>query len=195
MAAPPKPGLSPPFAAVIKARRSLLRVRVHQDVIRLPRGTLDNVVFVRRQVIVVTGVFDNRDDPSKAVRRCGPGRAEGVRCRSLAGIIRDGAGRPVVGRYASYAVGRILCRGEVCADSCGVPAEASIADPRSSKLWPITLIWSELKRAAEEMGVSAAEFIRQTMSDRLRRSSQRPEIDPFSSITGLVESDESDLAS
>jgi hypothetical protein len=56
-------------------------------------------------------------------------------------------------------------------------------------------LMAELKRAAEEMGVSAAEFIRQTMSDRLSRSSQGPEIDPFGPITRLVESEESDLAS
>jgi hypothetical protein len=53
----------------------------------------------------------------------------------------------------------------------------------------------ELKRAAEEMGISAAELIRQTMSDRLRKSSQGPRIDPFDSITSLVESDEADLSS
>ena len=57
------------------------------------------------------------------------------------------------------------------------------------------ILMAELKRAAEEMGVSAAELIRQTMSDRLRSSSQGPEIDPFSSITGLVQSEEADLAS
>jgi hypothetical protein len=58
---------------------------------------------------------------------------------------------------------------------------------------PGTLMKEE-KRAAEEMGVSVAEFIRQTMSDRLRSSSHGPKIDPFDSITGLVESDEADLS-
>jgi hypothetical protein len=56
-------------------------------------------------------------------------------------------------------------------------------------------LMEELKRAAEEMGISAAELIRQTMSDQLRNSNQGPKIDPFDSITGLVESDEADLAS
>ena len=54
---------------------------------------------------------------------------------------------------------------------------------------------AELKHAAEKMGLSAAELIRQTMTDRLRTRNEGGKIDPFDSITGLVDSEESDLAS
>ena len=59
---------------------------------------------------------------------------------------------------------------------------------------PETLLL-ELKRVAEEEGVSAAEFIRETVEERLRRRVGREGTDPFASITGLVESEETDLAS
>jgi Ribbon-helix-helix protein, copG family. len=55
-------------------------------------------------------------------------------------------------------------------------------------------LMAELKHAAEKMGLSAAELIRQTMTDRLRAQASRKS-DPFESITGLVDSEESDLAS
>ena len=54
---------------------------------------------------------------------------------------------------------------------------------------------AELKHAAEKMGLSAAELIRQTMTDRLRTRKEGRKSDPFDSITGLVDSEESDLAS
>ena len=44
-------------------------------------------------------------------------------------------------------------------------------------------------------GVSVAELIRQTMTDRLRRNGRRTRTDPFEAITGLVNSEEVDLAS
>lgn len=53
----------------------------------------------------------------------------------------------------------------------------------------------ELKQVAAEAGVSAAEFIRETVEERLRERAGRGETDPFASITGLVESEETDLAS
>ena len=48
---------------------------------------------------------------------------------------------------------------------------------------------------AADAGVSAAEFIRETVEERLRRRARREETDPFATITGLVESEETDLAS
>jgi metal-responsive CopG/Arc/MetJ family transcriptional regulator len=53
----------------------------------------------------------------------------------------------------------------------------------------------ELKQVAAEVGVSAAEFIREAVEERLRRRAGREETDPFASIAGLVESEETDLAS
>jgi len=53
----------------------------------------------------------------------------------------------------------------------------------------------ELKRAAAEQGVSVAEFIRETVQERLRRQTTDKKGDPFAAITGLVDSDERDLAS
>lgn len=54
---------------------------------------------------------------------------------------------------------------------------------------------AELKRAAEKMGLSAAELIRQTLTDSLRAGREGRTSDPFAAITGLVDSEESDLAS
>ena len=56
------------------------------------------------------------------------------------------------------------------------------------------LLMTELKRSADTAGVSVAELIRQTMQDRLRRDS-KGKSDPFDSITGLADSDDTDLAS
>jgi len=54
---------------------------------------------------------------------------------------------------------------------------------------------AELKRTAEKMGLSAAELIRQTLTDRLRAGREDRTSDPFGAITGLVDSEEPDLAS
>ena len=54
---------------------------------------------------------------------------------------------------------------------------------------------AQMKRGAEERGVSVAEFIRQTMEDQLGRHTRKAHTDPFASITGLVDSEEIDLAS
>ncbi len=56
-------------------------------------------------------------------------------------------------------------------------------------------LMAELKLAADKMGVSVAELIRQTMRDSIQKKSRAPKSDPFDSITGLVDSEETDLAS
>ncbi len=53
---------------------------------------------------------------------------------------------------------------------------------------------AEWKQAAEVTGVSVAELIRQTMTDRLRANARRNRTDPFEAITDLVDSAEVDLA-
>jgi hypothetical protein len=53
---------------------------------------------------------------------------------------------------------------------------------------------AEWKHAAEVAGISVAELIRQTMTDRLRSNAQRNRTDPFEAITDLVDSAETDLA-
>ena len=53
---------------------------------------------------------------------------------------------------------------------------------------------ADLKREAAELGIPLAEFIRQTMKERLRRSIPDRTDNPLASITGLVDSDERDLA-
>ena len=53
---------------------------------------------------------------------------------------------------------------------------------------------AQLKAESERAGVSVAELIRQTMGDRLRKSSRRPKQDPFEAIDGLVHSDETGVA-
>jgi hypothetical protein len=58
---------------------------------------------------------------------------------------------------------------------------------------PETLL-AELKQESANMGVPVAEFIRQTMGDRLRKKVQAPKRDPFEAIDGLVDSGESNLA-
>ena len=52
----------------------------------------------------------------------------------------------------------------------------------------------ELKRAAGRQKISLAQFIRETMEERLRQTKRNSQPDPFASITGLVNSDETDLA-
>ena len=52
-----------------------------------------------------------------------------------------------------------------------------------------------LKRAADAEKVSVAELIRQTMLDRISVRRRQPKADPFAGITGLVNSEEIDLAS
>ena len=67
-----------------------------------------------------------------------------------------------------------------------------------SHRYQITLpedLLAELKREATRLRVPLAEFIRQTMKERLRRSTPDRVDNPLASITGLVDSDERDLAS
>ena len=54
----------------------------------------------------------------------------------------------------------------------------------------------ELKLEAAQSGVSLAEYIRQTMRERLRqsRSRSRGNKQPLAAIVGIVNSDETDLA-
>ena len=54
---------------------------------------------------------------------------------------------------------------------------------------------AHLKRVARSERVSVAELIRQTLSDRLRVRSRGSKRDPFEDISGLVDSEEVDLAS
>ena len=52
---------------------------------------------------------------------------------------------------------------------------------------------ADLKREAARLGIPLAEFIRQTMKECLRK--RKRDANPLASITGLVDSDERDLAS
>ncbi len=52
---------------------------------------------------------------------------------------------------------------------------------------------AECRQAAEVAGISVAELIRQTMTDRLRGNAQRKRTDPFAAITDLVDAAETDL--
>jgi hypothetical protein len=54
---------------------------------------------------------------------------------------------------------------------------------------------AEWKQTADVTGVSVAELIRQTMSNRLHGNAPRNWIDPFEAITDLVGSREVDLTS
>jgi len=56
-------------------------------------------------------------------------------------------------------------------------------------------LMAEMKNAAEKTGVSVAELIRQTMHDSLQKKKRSSKVVFFDSITGLVDSDETDLAS
>jgi hypothetical protein len=53
----------------------------------------------------------------------------------------------------------------------------------------------ELKQAAAKRNVSLARMIRETMEERLRPRRGLAGSDPFDAITGLVECEETDLAS
>ena len=54
---------------------------------------------------------------------------------------------------------------------------------------------ARLKPAAAQQKMPLAQFIRETMEVRLRRPAARGYRDPFASITGLLDSAETDLAS
>jgi metal-responsive CopG/Arc/MetJ family transcriptional regulator len=56
---------------------------------------------------------------------------------------------------------------------------------------------AELRRAAAERGMPLAEFIRQAMRENLRQSRSRPrdQENPLASIAGIVDNEETDLAS
>ena len=53
---------------------------------------------------------------------------------------------------------------------------------------------AELKQEATKQGIPLAEFIRQTMRERMREAASRLS-DPFASITGIVDGPETDLSS
>jgi metal-responsive CopG/Arc/MetJ family transcriptional regulator len=53
---------------------------------------------------------------------------------------------------------------------------------------------AELKGTAERLKIPLAELIRETMQRRLQELKARDRGDPFASITGLVNSDETDLS-
>jgi hypothetical protein len=55
-------------------------------------------------------------------------------------------------------------------------------------------LMAEWKQTAEVTGISVAELIRQTMTDRLRGNARRNRTDPFEAITDLVGSAGVDLA-
>jgi hypothetical protein len=54
---------------------------------------------------------------------------------------------------------------------------------------------SDLKATAAASGVSLAQFIRQTMEEKLLAAKARTRKDPFAWMDGLVSSNETDLAS
>jgi hypothetical protein len=58
---------------------------------------------------------------------------------------------------------------------------------------PESLLTS-LRREAERSGISVAELIRQSVTDRLYRKPGPPSYDPFEDIDGLANSGESTLA-
>ncbi len=69
-------------------------------------------------------------------------------------------------------------------------------DPVSIK-YQITLpddMAAELKATAERLKIPLAELIRETMQRRLQELKAGDRSDPFASITGLVNSDETDLS-
>lgn len=53
---------------------------------------------------------------------------------------------------------------------------------------------ADLKATAEDLEMPLAELIRETMQRRLKELKARDRSDPFASITGLVNSDETDLS-
>ena len=57
-------------------------------------------------------------------------------------------------------------------------------------------LMAQLKRESKRLDISVAEFVRQSTESSLRAKRRSGEfVDPFASITGLVNSDETDLAS
>ena len=66
-----------------------------------------------------------------------------------------------------------------------------------SRKFQITLpddLASDLKREAAKLGIPLAELVRQTMKERLRRSTPDRAANPLASITGIIDSEESHLA-
>jgi hypothetical protein len=58
------------------------------------------------------------------------------------------------------------------------------------------LLMAQLKREAKRLDISVAEFIRQSTEASLRAKKRTGEfVDPFALITGIVNADETDLAS
>jgi hypothetical protein len=54
---------------------------------------------------------------------------------------------------------------------------------------------AEMRVAAERMGVPLAQFIRETVQEKLRQVKNRRAGDPFAWMDGLAETEETDLAS
>ena len=54
---------------------------------------------------------------------------------------------------------------------------------------------AEMKAAASRLRVPLAQFIRQTMQEKLRQAKSSTTKDPFSWMDGLAETNETDLAS
>lgn len=54
---------------------------------------------------------------------------------------------------------------------------------------------ADLKAAAASLGIPLAQFIRQTMEEKLRRDRASTPCDPFAWMDGLADIDETDLAS
>ena len=52
----------------------------------------------------------------------------------------------------------------------------------------------ELKGTSMRLRIPLAQFIRETMEERLREIKSREDTDPFASITGIVDSGQSDFA-
>ena len=66
-----------------------------------------------------------------------------------------------------------------------------------SRKFQITLpddLADELKAAAAQVGVPLAELIRETMRERLRSRDKPTGAVPLAAVTGIVDSDETDLA-
>ena len=54
---------------------------------------------------------------------------------------------------------------------------------------------AKMKRESVKRGVSVSELIRQTLEERMPKRHRAAKRDPFASITGIVDSGETDLAS
>ena len=67
-----------------------------------------------------------------------------------------------------------------------------------SKKFQITLpedLAAAMKSASTKSKIPLAQYIRETMEERLRQEAHKQSRDPFASITDLVDSEEPDLAS